>query len=124
MEDASLEPARRLFLPAVFTRIEAFLEAERAQLPLWFVAALGMGIAAWFALGASSAWSGVIAVGLGVALLGMGWRGTRTGRSLVGFGVALALGCATVWLRADWVASPVLNRPQMAEITGSIERVE
>jgi hypothetical protein len=29
-------------------RLEAFLEAERGQLPLWAVAAFGAGIALWF----------------------------------------------------------------------------
>ncbi len=124
MEDASLEPAHRLFSPAIFASIEAFLERERAQLPLWFVAAFGMGIAAWFTLRASYGWAGVIAVGLGLAVLGLGWRGSRTGRALAGFGIALALGCGIIWLRAEMVASPVLNRPQMADITGKIERFE
>ena len=128
MEDASLEPAHRLFSPAVFmkigSRIEDFLEAERAQMPLWFVAAFGMGIAGWFTLRVSYGWAGVIAVGLGLAMLGLGWRGSRSGRALVGFGVALAMGCSVVWWRAEMVAAPVLDRPQMAEITGRIERVE
>ncbi|MEO7411434.1 MAG: ComEC/Rec2 family competence protein, partial [Sphingomicrobium sp.] len=124
MEDASLEPAHRLFSSADFTAVEAFLERERAQLPLWFVASFGMGIAAWFALGASYGWIGIIVVGLGAAVLGLGWRGSRTGRALAGFGVALALGCGTIWMRAEMVASPVLNRPQMTEITGRIEQVE
>src|SRR5215211_6116385 len=31
-------------------RLEAFLEGERSQLPLWAVAAFGAGIAFWFAL--------------------------------------------------------------------------
>jgi len=124
IEDASLEPAHRLFSRAVFYRIETFLEAERAQLPLWFVASFGLGIAAWFALGAPYAWSGVIAIGFGAAALGLGWSGSRTGRALAGFGIALALGCGLIWVRAEWVAAPVLKRPQMAEIAGTIERVE
>ncbi|MES2903841.1 MAG: ComEC/Rec2 family competence protein [Pseudomonadota bacterium] len=128
MEDASLEPAHRLFSPAVFTRlgtrIETFLEVERAQLPLWFVASFGMGIAAWFALGTSHGWAGIVAIGLGAAVLGLGWRGSRTGRALTGFGVALALGCGLIWWRANAVAAPVLIRPQMAEVTGTIERME
>jgi len=124
IEDASLEPAHRLSSPAIFDRIEAFLEAERAQLPLWFVASFGLGIAAWFTLGASYAWGGVICLGAGVAALGWGWPGRRTGRAMAGFGIALALGCATIWLRAIWVAAPVLERPQMVDIAGKIERVE
>lgn len=103
IEDASLEPAHRLFSPSIFTsfgsRIETFLEAERAQLPLWFVAAFGMGIAGWFALGASSGWAGIVTIGLGAAVLGLGWRGTRSGRALSGFGIALALGCLMIWGR-------------------------
>jgi len=128
IEDASLEPAHRLFSPAIITkiseRVEAFLEAERAQLPLWFVASFGLGIAAWFALGASYAWGGVICLGAGVAVVGLGSGGTRTGRALAGFGIALALGCGIIWVRAEWVALPRLDRPQMAEIAGKIERVE
>ncbi|MEO5578966.1 MAG: ComEC/Rec2 family competence protein, partial [Sphingomicrobium sp.] len=124
IEDASLEPAPRLFSPAIFTRLEAFLETERAQLPLWFVASFGLGIAAWFTLGASYGWTGIVAIGLGAAVLGLGWRGTRTGRALAGFGISLALGCSIIWGRALWVASPVLNRPEMGEIAGIIERVE
>jgi hypothetical protein len=50
IEDAPLEPAPRRFLPAwisaISGRLEAFLERERAQLALWFVAAFGAGIAA------------------------------------------------------------------------------
>ena len=124
IEDASQEPAHRLFLPAILDRIEAFLEAERAQLPLWFVASFGLGIAAWFTLGASYDWAGVICIGAGVAGLGLGWRGERTGRALAGFGIALSLGCGIIWLRSEWVAAPRLDRPQMADITGKIERVE
>lgn len=128
MEDASLEPARPSFSPAVLARvgerIETFLEVERAQLPLWFVAAFGLGIAAWFALGTPAAWSGVIMAGIGLALLGTGMRGSRTGRALSGFGLALAIGCGLIWWRAAQVAAPVLDRPRMAEIAGTIERVE
>jgi len=128
IEDASQEPAHRLFSSAIPARIgervEAFLEAERAQLPLWFVAAFGMGIAAWFTLGASYEWGGILCLGAGLAILGAGAGGSRTGRALAGFGIALALGCSIIWARATWVAAPRLERAQMAEITGKIERVQ
>ena len=128
IEDASLEPAHRLFSSANLTnigqRIEAFLEAERAQLPLWFVASFGMGIAAWFTLRASYGWGGIICFGSGVAALGLGAGGSRTARALAGFGIALALGCSIIWLRATMVASSVLNHPQMAQIAGKIEGVQ
>jgi competence protein ComEC len=124
IEDASLEPAHRLFSSAFFERIEAFLEIERAQLPLWFVVSFGMGIAAWFTLQASPAWSGILFLGAGAAGLGLGWRQSGIGRALIGFGVALSFGCGLIWVRSMWVAAPVLDRPQMAVIKGKIERVE
>ena len=128
IEDASLEPAPRLFSSAIPARtgerIEAFFEAERAQLPLWFVAAFAMGIAAWFTLQTSSGWSGIICLGAGIAVLGLAGGGSRTGRALTGFGIALALGCSIIWIRAEWVAAPRLERPQMTEIAGKIERVQ
>lgn len=63
IEDAPLEhaPTRFSFAAALRLndRIEAFLEAERAQLPLWFVAAFASGIAAWLWLPgpAASLWA-------------------------------------------------------------------
>ena len=126
--DASLEPAHRLFslarLARLGDRLENFLEAERGQLPLWFVASFGLGIALWFALEAPYAWTGVMCFGAGAAVLGLAWREGRAGRALAGFGIALSLGCGLIWLRAEMVAKPRLDRPQMAEITGEIERVE
>jgi hypothetical protein len=50
IEDAPLELARRRFSffrsARLFHAIEDFLEEQRAQLPLWFVASFGAGIAA------------------------------------------------------------------------------
>ena len=74
IEDAPLEPAHHRFLPAFLTmlpvRIDAFLERERAQLPLWFVASFGMGIAGWMWLPGPAQWAGLIVVALGLALTG------------------------------------------------------
>ena len=48
IEEAPLEPAHQSILPARIghfpARVEAFLEREREQLPLWFTAAFGAGI--------------------------------------------------------------------------------
>ncbi|MEO6580443.1 MAG: ComEC/Rec2 family competence protein [Sphingomicrobium sp.] len=128
IEDASLEPAHRLFASARYAslgqRLETFLEAERAQLPLWFVASFGLGIALWFALGERSAWIGILCVGGAAALVGLGWRDGRAGRALAGFGIALSLGCALIWGRAEMVAALRLDRPRMADIEGEVEQVE
>ena len=128
IEDASLEPAHRLFSPAKFAalndRLEAFLEAERGQLPLWFVASFGLGIAMWFALGNQTAWVGLMCVGGAAATLGLAFREGRAGRALAGFGIALTLGCGLVWLRSDILASPRLDHAQMADVDGRVVLVE
>ena len=106
IEDAPPEPARRPFsVPAIrpiFEDIEAFLERERGQLPLWSVACFGAGIAAWFALPARLAWAGFVALAGGVGSAGvLAPAGSRLRRALWLGGLALALGCGWIWLRAD-----------------------
>ncbi len=106
-------------------RIEHRLEAERGQLPLWLPAALGGGIAAWFALPDARGWAAFLCVALAVALVGMMLPGhTRIGRA-VSVGALLALlGCVLIWWRADRVAAPVLARPVVVRVTGRVERIE
>ena len=66
-------PAFPAFLRRAEARIEAFLEAERGQLPLWFVAAFASGIAAWLWLPGPAQWGAFIILALGIALGGMAW---------------------------------------------------
>ena len=126
--DAPLEPAQRSFLPArisaVFRSVEAFLEAERAQLPLWFAAVFGIGIAAWLWLPGPAAWSSVILIGLGLAASGLAIGQLRIGRSLLFGGLALAAGCALIWWRSSLVAAPRLERPEIATFEARVERLE
>src|SRR6185369_3100985 len=86
-EDAPLEPAHRRFLPAwisaVFRKVEAFLESERAQLPLWFAVAFGAGIAAWLWLPGPRSWLAFILAALGVAATAIVLRQGRTGRAML-----------------------------------------
>ena len=126
--DAPLEPAQGSFLPAsisaVFRSVEAFLEAERAQLPLWFAAVFGIGIAAWLWLPGPAAWSSVILIGLGLAASGLAIGQLRIGRSLLFGGLALAAGCALIWWRSSLVAVPRLERPEIATFEARVERLE
>ena len=48
--------------------LERLLEAERAQLPPWFVIGFGSGIAAWFALGSPVAWKAFLSLAAGISL--------------------------------------------------------
>ena len=130
--DAPLEPAPRRFLPqwieawisAIFGRVEAFLERERAQLPLWFAAAFGAGIAAWLWLPAPGQWAAFIVVALGAAVAGISFGSDRAGRAMLLGGLAMAAGCALIWWRSGHVAAPRLERPLVASFAAKVEKVE
>jgi competence protein ComEC len=128
IEDAPLEPAHHRFLPAFLAmlpvRIEAFLERERAQLPLWFVAAFGTGIAGWMWLPGQAQWAGLIVVALGLALTGPAIGQGRIGRAMLLGGIAVAIGCALVWWRSEVLAAPRLDRPLVTSFEAAVERVE
>jgi competence protein ComEC len=128
IEDASLEPAPRAFLPsaisAVSGHVEAFLERERAQLPLWFVVAFGGGIAAWLWLPSPTHWQAFLTIALGLAACGPVLGSSRAGRALLLGGLAMAAGCALIWGRSELVAAPRLERPMVTTIEGEVVKVE
>ncbi|MDQ3144155.1 MAG: ComEC family competence protein, partial [Pseudomonadota bacterium] len=128
IEDAPLEPAPRRFSSAVARRlgerVEAFLETERAQLPLWFVASFGAGIAAWLWLPAPPQWTGVAALSLGIAAAGLAWGEGRLARALLVGGLALAAGCGWIWLRSERVAAPRLERPAIVVVEARVKKME
>ncbi|MDQ3077831.1 MAG: ComEC family competence protein [Pseudomonadota bacterium] len=128
IEDAPLEPAPRRFSSAAVRRagerVEAFLEVERAQLPLWFVASFGAGIAAWLWLPAPPQWTGFAALSLGIAAIGLAWGEGRLARALLVGGLALAAGCGWIWLRSERVAAPTLERPAIVVVEARVEKVE
>src|SRR5438309_4639591 len=90
---------------ALHEELEQLLEAERAQLPPWVVVGLGSGIAAWFALDAQNQWTAFLCISAALALVGFVLGRGRTGRALGWFALAATLGCALVWVRANWVAA-------------------
>ena len=128
IEDAPLEhaPARfsLAFAHGLQTHVEVFLEAERGQLPLWFVAAFAAGIAAWLWLPGPVQWGAFILLALGIAVGGVAWGQGRLGRALLLGGLALAAGSALIWGRSAWVAAPRLERPAIAMLDARVERVE
>ena len=104
--------------------LEKLLEAERAQLPPWFVVGFGTGIAAWFAFNAPSQWLSFLCLAAGTSLgcfvLGTG----RAGRAVGWFALATFLGCALIWMRALWAEQPRLRHPIVTEVTGRVESVD
>ena len=128
IEDAPLEPAQTRFsFPAgarLIDRIEAFLEVERGQLPLWFVASFAAGIGAWLWLPTPLAWSAFIVLALGIAAGGLAGGHSRLARALVIGGIALAAGCGWIWGRSEWVAAPRLDRPAIVDLEARVEKIE
>lgn len=104
-------------------RIQDFFDAEADQLPLWLPVGLGTGIGLWFVLPSSSAWQAAILGMLALAMLGLA-VGERGGRFLAMIGLTAALGMSLSWFRADQVASPRLQRPVVAVMTGRIIAIE
>ena len=105
-------------------RLERLLEVERAQLPPWIVVGFGAGIAAWFAIPDPGGWAAFLLVSLGSSLAGLAAGRTRSGRALAWFAGAAAVGCALIWVRADSVAAPRLERPRVVSFEAGVERVE
>jgi len=128
IEDAPLEPARGRFLSAQISqftdRIEAFLERERAQLPLWFTAAFGAGIATWLWLPSPRQWTAFMTIAAGLAAAGAALGGGRSRRALLFACLAMIIGCALIWWRSDWVASPRMHRPTIITFEARIVRLE
>jgi len=104
--------------------LERLLEAERAQLPPWLAVGLGSGVAAWFALDAPHSWAAFLLVAAACAVAGFGLLPGRSGRALGWFALAAGIGCALVWVRAEWVAAPRLDRPKVVELAGSVVQVD
>jgi competence protein ComEC len=104
--------------------LEKLLEAERAQLPPWFVVGFGSGIAAWFALGSAIEWKAFLCLAAALSMAGFTlWPG-RMGRALGWFALAATLGCAVIWARSDWVAQPRLEDSQVVTFDARVEKVE
>ncbi|WP_341209904.1 ComEC/Rec2 family competence protein [uncultured Sphingomonas sp.] len=105
--------------------IEHRLEAERDQLVLWVPVALGTGAAAWFVLPDPRSWVAVLLLALAVAAAALaGARGGRAAVLAAVLALAVVMGLALTWARAERVAAPVLTRPVIAWLSGRVEQVE
>jgi competence protein ComEC len=111
-------------ISAAAEEVESFLEAERSQLPPWFVVGFGTGIAAWFALDAPGEWMAFLCMAAALAIFGFFLGSGRAGRAVGWFALAATLGCAFVWARSGWVAQPRLQRPLVTDVAARVETVD
>lgn len=120
--DRPLQTGLTKRLARIEANLEALLDSERDQLPLWLPVGLGLGIASWFVLPDITAWSAFLlgAAACWAGFLALGWD-KRWGRSLALFSLAAAIGCALVWTRAERVAAPRLDHPRMAAFEAEVK---
>ena len=109
---------------ALREELEQLLEREHAQLPPWLAVGFGGGIAAWFTLARPGDWAAFLCLSAALSLAGFALVSGRAGRALGWFGLAMATGCALVWLRSSQVAAPRLDRPVVAAFSGKVEWIE
>lgn len=120
-----LQIGLRTHLVRLFTGLEHKLEAERDQLALWLPIGLGAGIAAWFALPGSLAWTGAAIAVAAIMLLAISFgQGSRAGHAIAWFALAMLGGLAMIWIKAVWVAAPRIDHMGMSQFSGRIEAVE
>ncbi|WP_242443443.1 ComEC/Rec2 family competence protein [Sphingobium sp. LB126] len=104
--------------------MEAWLEEEREQLPLWVPVALGAGIAAWFSLPNRLGWlafcSASLALACAALLLPSGGRLRRA--VLIGSMMA-CFGCVLIWGKATFLGAPPLAQAVFVEVSGEVKRL-
>jgi competence protein ComEC len=105
--------------------LERWLQAERDQLVLWLPVALGLGIAAWYALPTPAHWTAFMLGSAGVAGIAAALSPHgRAGRAVAIFALLAALGCGLIWWRATAVAAPVLDRPKIVAFDARVIAIE
>lgn len=122
----SIGPGRRQSVAARWSAlIEAQLDRERDQLPLWLPVGLGLGIASWFVLASQTSWIAFLLTGSTVAVMAASiGRGTRLMRGIALFALATVIGCALIWVRAERMATETLDRPMASQFVAEIVAIE
>ena len=106
-------------------RLEGWLEVERDQLVLWLPVGVGFGVTTWLTLPNSALWLAFLATAAGLAIAAMMVAGgTRLGRAVTWFAVAALVGMGLIWSKADRIAGPRLERPQVARFEAVVERTQ
>ena len=117
-------------LASGLARVEQFLERAGFDRAPWLVVAFAGGIAAWFGLRGAGQWLAFIALclavaGAGLVLLREDGRFPYLRQALAGVALAMALGCALVWIKSALVGEPAIPRPMLAMLDGRVlERVD
>lgn len=100
------------------------LEAERRRLFLWLPVAMGIGVLLYFSADSEpSFWAPALGFGLAATLAGLLRARPLPSGACIAFAAVFAGFGAGVWRTAD-IATPMLERPRVAKLTGFVESVE
>jgi competence protein ComEC len=109
---------------AIANTIEAVLEKERDQLPLWTPVGVGLGIVIWQIWGSGIAISMFLLFGA-FFLCGLFiGRGRRLSGIVLFAALTIATGFAAIAIKSAVVAAPVLEKIRIEQFYGRINRVE
>ena len=117
-------------LSSMLDRVEAFLASAGFDRAPWLAVALAGGIAAWFVVPEPAGWLAVIGAALLAAIAAAGlWRDTEeravVRRSIVGLGIAIAVGVALIWARSAMIGAEPIEGPRYGPLDGRVlERIE
>ncbi len=108
----------------IANRMELWLEKEAVQLPLYIPIFVGIGIAAWFILGANN-WHYIIIPSIILSGIGLAAK-LKSRLSLVALmiGLSIIVGWSAISLRSYTISSPILEKPWVGHIYGRIDRIE
>ena len=110
--------------------LEHFLDTAGFDRAPWLAVAMARGIAAWFGLPNRWQWLGLISLLLAAALAAWGllsplgrWPHLRG--AIGAMALAIAAGCALVWMKSTLVGTPPISYPTVAPLIGTVlERIE
>ena len=117
-----LNPGR---LSSGLARIEQFLAASAFEQAPWLVVAFAAGIAGWFAGANSWQWTGLMVLGLAVAMgaaasLADEGAAPYLRRAMIAATVCVALGCGFVWAKSALVGTVPIARPVVMQLQGKL----
>lgn len=113
------------FLQSLVRWLENQLDQERERLALWVPLLFGAAIALWFILPSIQTWVGALLLFLALIVGGLlTGPSLRCGQMLIVGGGAAFAGFSYIWLRAVWVAAPVLAYPVTTEYSAQVHSIE
>lgn len=115
----------RAGLSSIAETIERFLAGAGFDRAPWLAVAFALGIALWFDLPNRWNWLALLALCLStafgtLAVLNPDGRFPFLRQALAAMTLAVAAGCAIVWMKSALVGQPPIARPAVAEISGTV----